>query len=550
MPKSRGRSGKGRKSGSDRPERKRTRPLTLVEGTPDEPGPPPGSDDHPPSGPVLDAAIDGLRADLAEGRDETLPILAEASIARFVAMVKDRTLDADAPPDAIAEMERHFWADAGRDLAGRRDVDSYLLLAGLSRMVGPAGRLPLQKAFQTRIRTQHSAPDWADRIGGFRLTGALVTEDDTGDGLNVVLDFDDPRHAHTLVVFVDYNLGGLAKDVFVGPPVSLLVETYLDVEGIEVRAVDPEEALGMILQAMAETMRREDPPTSEDFEYFATLLFSRLADLDLIAVPPPLPPETPQSERAALVAEFTASRFAAGLPPAAGQIARLWLDHAVDQTIGGPLRVSSVLVELFFADWLPRAPVRVDLGAAPAVVKGWLRFAGARTGLASSTVREALEAVDVWAPTARSRGSILAEVGPASTAAGLSAHDLEQAYLSLPGLGTPPIPDLTGLDERTADLLGTIAPYAWMYAGDTMGTSFAAEAFDRAHQLAREAPDLIAQGQPLTWARAIAWMMAHEHDLIGLDDIPGPTGFAAELGSSVPTMRKKAEQIREALAGP
>lgn len=521
--------------------------MTLVEGTQEPPEPEPESGDTPPSGPVLDAAINGLHADLAEGRDEIMPILAEASIARFVAMVKEKTLDADAPADDIAEMERLFWADAARELAGRRDVDSYLLLAGLSRIVGPAGRLPLQKAFQTRLRTQHSAPDWADRIGAFRLTGALLTEDDTGDGLNIVLDFDDPRHAHTIVVFVDYNLGGLAKDVFVGPPVSQLVATYLDVEGIEVRPVEPAEALGLILQAMGETMRRADPPTSQDFEYFTTLLLSRLADLDLIAVAPPERPETPVAERIALITEFLGSRFADGLPPPAGDIAKLWVDHAVDQTIGGPLRVSSVLVELFLADWLPRAPVPVDLDAAAPVVKAWLRFAGGKTGLALSTIREAVEAVDVWAPTARSHGSILAEVGEASAATGLSAHDLEQAYLSLPGLGAPPIPDLTGLDEQTADLLGTIAPYAWMYAGDTMGTLFAAEAFDRAHRLAREAPDLIAEGQPLTWARAIAWIMAHEHNLIGLDDIPGPAGFAAELGSTVPTMRKKAKQIRQAL---
>ena len=131
-------------------------------------------------------------------------------MARSAAMLADQLWPAGRP-DEIGEVERFFWADAARVLGERRDLDSFVLLTSLARTVGPAGRLPLQRAHLSRLRTQAEVPEWVTRIAGFRLTSAIVSEDITGDGLSVVLDYDDEQHPHTVVVFIDNNLGAIVE---------------------------------------------------------------------------------------------------------------------------------------------------------------------------------------------------------------------------------------------------------------------------------------------------------------------------------------------------
>ncbi len=217
---------------------------------------------------MLDTLQETLLLDLAAAPVALHPVIAEASVARSAALLADQLWPAG-QPDEIGEVERFFWADAARVLGERRDPDSFVLLTSLARTVGPAGRLPLQRAHLSRARTQYDIPDWVSRIAGFRLTSAIVSEDVTGDGLSVVLDYDDDQHPHTVVVFVDNNLGAIAKDVFVGPPVDRVVEAYQRGGRVTVRTVRPATAAGIILQAIGETHDHDDPPVTEDFEFFS-----------------------------------------------------------------------------------------------------------------------------------------------------------------------------------------------------------------------------------------------------------------------------------------
>ena len=86
---------------------------------------------------------------------------------------------------------------------------------------------------------------------------------------------------------------------------------------------------------------------TEDFEFFSGLLVNRLTQLPERPIRPPIRPLLSARQRDQLVDEFLESPFAVGLPDDAADIVRLWIDHAVDRTVGGPLRVSAVLVELF-----------------------------------------------------------------------------------------------------------------------------------------------------------------------------------------------------------
>jgi hypothetical protein len=509
--------------------------------------------DTTPSGAVLDTLQETLLLDLAAAPPALHPVIAEASVARSAALLADQLWPAGRP-DEIGEVERFFWADAARVLGERRDLDSFVLLTSLARTVGPAGRLPLQRAHLSRGRTQYGVPDWVSRIAGFRLTSAIVSEDVTGDGLSVVLDYDDDQHPHTVVVFVDNNQGAIAKDVFVGPPVDRVVEAYQRGGRVTVRTVRPATAAGIILQALGQTHDHDDPPVTEDFEFFSGLLVNRLTQLPERPVRPPIRPQLSGRQRDQLVREFLESRHGVGLTDDAADIARLWIDHAVDRTVGGPLRVSAVLAELFLSYWLPRKVLADStyFAAVPVVVKAWLEFAGERTELDLHTIEEALDAVDVWTP-ALEAAALSDPIGSKSGERVFlddTTADLEDAYRTLAGLGAPPRPDLRGLGKSQAATLSVLAPHAWLLAGETLGTNYAAEAYEIADRLVRDAPDLLAKARLSTWPRAIVWLLAHRHRLVGPGEPLTPQALAADLSSSPPTLRKTAKFLTDTLILP
>ncbi|WP_232828796.1 hypothetical protein [Kribbella monticola] len=546
MTKSRGRDGRGSH-------------LRLVDSSPGStPAQPPagvvGTDlDTTPSVAVLETLQETLQLDLAAAPPALHPVIAEASVARSAALLADQLWPAG-QPDEIGEVERFFWADAARVLGERRDLESFVLLTSLARTVGPAGRLPLQRAHLSRGRTQYGVPDWVSRIAGFRLTSAIVSEDVSGDGLSVVLDYDDDQHPHTVVVFVDNNQGAIAKDVFVGPPVDRVVEAYQRGGRVTVRTVRPATAAGIILQALGETHDHDDPPVTEDFEFFSGLLVNRLTQLPERPIRPPVRPQLSGRQRDQLVTEFLDSGYASGLPDDAADIARLWIDHAVDRTVGGPLRVSAVLVELFLSYWLPRKVLADStyFAAVPLVVKAWLEFAGERTALDLATIEEAVDAVDVWTPALEA--AALAEPIGSRTGERVflddTSEDLEDAYRTLAGLGAPPQPDLRGLDKSQAATLTVLAPHAWLLAGETLGTDYAAEAYEIADRLVRDAPDLLTKARLSTWPRAIVWLLAHRHRLVGPGEPLTPLALASELSSSPPTLRKTAKLLTDTLILP
>jgi len=529
--------------------------LRLVDSTAGPThGPTAGVDvDATPSVAVLETLQETLSLDLAAAPRALQPVIAEASVARSAAMLADQLWPAGRP-DEIGEVERFFWADAARVLGERRDPESFVLLTSLARTVGPAGRLPLQRAHLARLRTEAEVPEWVTRIAGFRLTSAIVSEDITGDGLSVVLDYDDEHHPHTVVVFIDNNLGAIVKDVFVGPPLDRVLETYQRGGRVTIRTVRPPTAASIILQALGETHDYDEPPVTEDFEFFSGLLVNRLTQLPERPIRPPVRPLLSPRQRDELVDEFLESRHAVGLSDDAADIVRLWIDHAVDHTVGGPLRVSAVLVELFLAHWLPRKVLADStyFEAVPAVVKVWLEYAGERTELALDAIDEAVEAVDVWTPALEAA----AMIDPIGSKPGErvfldeTTNDLEDAYRALSGLGSPPQPDLHGLDKSQAATLSVLAPHAWLMAGETLGTTYAPDAFDIAERLVREAPDLLAKARLSTWPRAIVWLLAHRHRLVGPGEPLTPYALAAELSSSPATLRKTAKLLTDTLILP
>lgn len=273
-------------------------------------------------------------------------------------------------------------------------------------------------------------------LGSARPTAAaLLCEDDFDDGVSVVVEF---SGSHTLGVYVDHNLGGLVKDVFVAGP---LAEVRAEFErhgepGIELRTLDLAEARARIEGALYMLDHTLDAPVSEDVHGLRALVEARLRRLPAGFELPDDYREVAPEEREALLAGFLAApegRRWRGDEDAeyAVQVA---IDFGADYNHGGPLRWSPVVVELFMVDWLPR---KISGEAAfferlPDVLADWVRYAGRRRGVPAAKLCEAVTAV------AANRDEMLASAGDpdawgpaksfaaAALAAGVDLTDGEQ----------------------------------------------------------------------------------------------------------------------------
>jgi len=87
-------------------------------------------------------------------------------------------------------------------------------------------------------------------------------------------------------------------------------------------------------------------------------------------------------------------------------------------------------------------------------------------------------------------------------------------------------------------------------AGEILGTDYAGEAFEIADRLVRDAPDLLTKARLSTWPRAIVWLLAYRHRLVGPGESLTPITLAADLSSSPPTLRKTAKLLTDTLILP
>lgn len=517
----------------------------------------PGDEDMAAS--FVDAAMREVRAETADADERHRAILAEAALARLVDLVEERLVTPTGRESA--RMHRPFWSAVARDLERRTGLDAVVVLVGLQRLVLEKFRRPLDELAARRAELISGEPAWVRAVGAATLVEAVITDDLAGDGYNVVLAYDDGAEGHTLVVYVDNNLGAIAKDVFPGPPMTTVRRAYEGQDGVIVRPTSLPEAVGHVVAALERTAAAEAPFVTTDFDRFGSLLTLRMAAAPVAPEWPPPPPEVSLRTRREIVERFLDSGLVAEQRhprELVAWIARHWVDHAVDRTVGGPLRVSAVLVELFLVDWVPRCLRPTEpgcLAAIPEVVRDWLRFAADQTPIPRDQLDSALAAVEHWAPVMRRRCTDPAawELPIEVLAPEPDEDELEALWFSLPGLGPAPMPDVTGLDSPARRKLVQLARGSWVLAGEQLGTDFAGRAFALAERLVRERPELLARGLLRTWQAAIVWVIAE--DEYAVDRGPhlaaiAPNRLAADLNSTAKTLREKAAAIRAALGLP
>ena len=290
------------------------------------------------------------------------------------------------------------------------------LLSGIACLGTSRQGIQAEQAALALMDQGVARPAWAEHVGAVAAAECYLNADAYGDRDEVVCVFSYAgQEQHALVVVVDYNAGGLARDGWVTSQVGKLLDYCRDGSGSgqSFTQIDPPQARRILAAALAATEAASDPAVSASFPSYHAFIRARVRTLPPVLpagvasqnVTPVAPALTAAARRALwrrdrqamLVAEFLASDEAEDLSDreAASRCADHIVDYGCTRDFGRPLRVSPAKVETFLLDWLPRKVVlsRSEQDAMPHVLLAWVRWAGARSGLTPAHLAATLEAV-------------------------------------------------------------------------------------------------------------------------------------------------------------
>jgi hypothetical protein len=333
----------------------------------------------------------------------------------------------------VSELLGTWWGQQGGRRGARRRADieelvgeglvSYAadqgtpaalaLLSGVACLGTPRQAAQAELAALALMDRGVARTAWAEHVGAVEAAECYVNSDVYGDRDEVVCVFSYAgQEEHALVVVVDYNAGGMARDGWVTSQVAKLLDYCRDSNGTgsAFAQIDPPQARRILAAGMTATEEAADPPVSSSFPSYHAFIRARVRTL-----PPTLrvgaasqgpPPAVTalsrrqhwrKDRRAMLVAEFLASDEAEDLSDreSASRCADRIVDYGCDRDFGRPLRVSPAKVETFLLDWLPRKVMlsRAEQDAMPHVLLAWVRWAGKKSGLPETSVVATLDAV-------------------------------------------------------------------------------------------------------------------------------------------------------------
>ena len=343
---------------------------------------------------ILERVLEGARQELLE--------VPSAAIAEYWASVLARIWHerAASDPEAGAVFGGRLIDFAHRSAR----PEALALLRVLAAVEGEDLAGPAAAAADDLARRGVPDAPWAGDLGRARPTRAVaMREDDFDDGTSLLVEFEHPDgRRHTVGVYIDHNLGHMAKDAFLAGSLDEVADSLeggTKPEAVRIEPVALAEAGGLLADAVGVTDRTVEPPVSETYWGLRALLGARIRALPA-GRPRPARVEVRPEERLAIIDAFVASPEAAGLgaAPDVAEVAALLVDFAADDVDGRPLRWSPIVVELCLADWFPRAVVaeRAFLALVPDVLRAFIRYAGRLRALPTAAVEETVAAVDRW----------------------------------------------------------------------------------------------------------------------------------------------------------
>ncbi len=307
------------------------------------------------------------------------------------------------------------------------------LLSGIACLGTQRQAASAEQAALALMERGVARPGWAEHVGAVAAAECYLNSDAYGDRDEVVCVFSYAgQEQHALVVVVDYNAGGLARDGWVTSQVDKLLD-YCGQAASTFTQIPPPQARRLLESALAVTEKATDPQVSSSFPSYHAFIRARVRTL-----PPTLswrnapsgtasqPPGTVhrgspgaasavqastgqggsssarrqgwrKDRRAMLVAEFLASDEAEDLSDreAASRCADQIVDYGCDRDFGRPLRMSPAKAETFLLDWLPRKVLLspAEQHAMPHVLAAWVRWTGSREGRDAKAIGATLDAV-------------------------------------------------------------------------------------------------------------------------------------------------------------
>jgi hypothetical protein len=292
------------------------------------------------------------------------------------------------------------------------------LLSGIACLGTPHQAASAEQAALALMERGVARPGWAEHVGAVVAAECYLNSDSFGDRDEVVCVFSYAgQDQHALVVVVDYNAGGLARDGWVTSQVAKLLD-YCSQSASAFTQVQPPHARRLLESALAVTERAADPPVSSSFPSYHAFIRARVRTLPptqsaarrakLEGTGQPVITEAGtiigarrqiwrKDRRAMLVAEFLASDEAEDLSDreAASRCADHIVEYGCDQDFGRPLRMSPAKAETFLLDWLPRKVMLspAEQHAMPHVLAAWVRWAGVRERRDAEAIGATLDAV-------------------------------------------------------------------------------------------------------------------------------------------------------------
>jgi hypothetical protein len=305
-----------------------------------------------------------------------------------------------------AEIRERFRADLVPAVEALGSAEALATLPALSG-VGVSPERERARAAADRLAAYGvREPVWASGVGAGRPVAAALQYDEAfDDGVSVIVEFDRyDEELHTLGIYIDHNLGGLVKDVFLAGPLSD-VRAKLSVRApngvqLAVRDLELAEARARIVAALDVLDHTYDPPVDKDVTRLRALIDARV---DLLPAGLQLGDdyeEIPQAERQRMLEAFLATphgeRWAGDED--AEDVAATAIDFGADYNHGGPLRWSPVVVEIFMTSWIARKVIREPafFERLPDVLPDWVAYAGSRRGIPPTALNEAIEAVAAY----------------------------------------------------------------------------------------------------------------------------------------------------------
>ena len=334
------------------------------------------------------------------GSGDPLDLLAEVS--GLLASVDPRSRD---PMQRAVSSDRADMPGAAELIQTFADIDrleTSALLAGAAALA--PDELTRAHARRQLSGRRHMLPSWLRQLEQAQAYRCVLMSDVLGDGDDVIVAvrLSDGQEL-TALVYIDHNLGGVAKDGFaISKPIGELIRVMREHEQAPADTrfddMDPADARARITEAI-EHGAMMYPPLESDTWPMSRPLVEWIARL--------LPeggrgygrPEWDEQAQARLTEAFFGSEFGSALDdPDRRSMFDSILWYGTDYGPGDPLHWSPVAVEILLLDWIPRkivAPTR-ELAKAPEILRAFIGYAHEQREIPAARTAETLEAVDAY----------------------------------------------------------------------------------------------------------------------------------------------------------